>query len=434
MFAVSRVGDFVGLYVGMFLVPATLSQQKLGAVLPLMKFAAVVAVPMTIVARTAMKYISMLLVKEEHGKIKSMLRDLALLSSTVSVIIIVALWIGWDFIEKSLKIDDKRILWLLGASLIFSCWTPLATSVSQGLKHFYRIILARLLGPIARLLVAILLLKQLQVVGYLSANLSVGIVTLLLLGDGLLRYFRRDTPQESYKELLPDIKRYVVPIGIASLLLTVQLAAGPWFIRKSLSEEISAGYYIAAMFGNIPMWVAPAMLPFLFPLVSERYEKGISTRKMHIQALGIVLLAGLSIALFLFVYGENILALRPNWQKYSTYSPFMWQIALITTLDTFFQCHFTHETACKSFGFLRYYAPLVAVEIILLWVFMGWEHLSGIIPAGLYQSVHNAIPVSLQSVLIIMLAVRVVNFIFLLVSLWIPYITHINTTDRKYIR
>jgi O-antigen/teichoic acid export membrane protein len=421
MFLASRFGDFIGLYIGMFLVPAVLAPEKLGAVLPLLKFSAVVAVPMNIVARTAMKYINTMLVREEHGRIKSLLRDLTLLTSGISIFIILVLSIGWRFIERRLKIQDDRILWLIVISVIMACWTPLAQFMSQGLKHFNRIILARLLSPISRLIVILLVLKQLQIVGYLSANVIVSLVSLLLLGDGLLRYLRRDIMAESYRDLLPDMLNYAKPVATVTLMVAVQLAAGPWIIRQRLPETVSAGYYIAAMFGNIPLWVAPAMLPFLFPLVSEHHEKGVSTTKMHIQALGAVLFAGAGISLILFIFGGRILQLRPAWNEYSEYAVYMWQIALITTMDTLFFCHVTHDSACKRFRFLSYYVPLVVIEVILLGILMGWSHFSGVMPEALWQLIGRKIPVDLHSVLCIMITMRCLNSIFLFADMLRSY-------------
>ena len=124
---------------------------------------------------------------------------------------------------------------------------------------------------------------------------------------------------------------------------------------------------------------------------------------MHIQALGMVLLIGLGISAGLFLFGEKILSSRSVWQNYHQYAHFMWQIALITTLDTFFMCHVTHESACKRFQFLRFYTPLVLIEVCMLGVFMGWTHFSDVVPAGAWQFINEEVPVNLNSVITIML-------------------------------
>ncbi len=417
MFAASRVGDVVGLYIGMFLVPAVLAPEKLGAVLPLVKFGVLVAAPLGVVARTAMKFISMLLVKGEHGKIKAILRDLAVLSCGVSLLIILTMWLGWGFVERRLKIEDDRILWLLAATVILTCWSPLAHSVSQGLKHFYRIILARLLGPIGRLVVAVLLLHQLQIVGYLLANLAVMVITLLLLGDGLTRYFRREIPSVNYRSLLPEMLRYAVPIGLMTLMISLQLTVEPWVVRHRLPALDSAGFYVAAMFGNIPLWVAPAMTPFLFPLVSERFERGESTRKLHLQAVLFAGLIGAAIAAVLLLFGDRLLSLRAAWDQYRGYSPFMWKIACVTTLDVLFNCHMIHESACRRFGFLRYLLPLILGEVALLYVLMGWGALEGVLAPGLWQWVNGAYTPSLGFVINFMLATRLIMAIGVVLDL-----------------
>lgn len=406
MFAVSRVGDVVGLYIGMFLVPAVLAPEKLGAVLPLVKFGLLVAVPLGVVARTAMKFISTLLVKEEHGKIKAILRDLAVLSCGVSVLIVLLMWLGWGFVERRLKVDDDRILWLLVATVVLTCWSPLAQSVSQGLKHFYRLILARMLGPIGRLVVAVLLLQQLQIVGYLLANLAVMGVTLLLLGEGLTRYFRRDVPTSDYRDLLPEMMRYAVPIGLMTFMISLQLTVEPWVVRHRLPALDSAGFYVAAMFGNIPLWVAPAMTPFLFPLVSERFERGESTRRLHLQAMLFAGIIGAAISVGLLLFGDRLLSLRDAWAQYREYAPYMWRIACVTTLDVLFSCHMIHESACRKFTFLRYLLPLILGEVALLYILMGWGALEGIVPSNAWQFVNSLFSLNLEFVINFMLGAR----------------------------
>ena len=77
MFVASRMGDVIGLVIALFLVPMFVPTERLGAILPLIQFSVLIAIPMTIVTQTALKYLSQFVVVGEKGKIKRLLCDLA---------------------------------------------------------------------------------------------------------------------------------------------------------------------------------------------------------------------------------------------------------------------------------------------------------------------------------------------------------------------
>lgn len=408
MFAASRVGDVVGLYIAMFLVPDYIGKDKLGAVLPLWNLGLLAALPLTVVSRTAMKYVSMFLVQRESGYIKALLRDLAVVYSVVSAVIVLVLWRGWGFIDRRLDVGDSRIALVLGAMIILSCWRPLVQSIAQGLKHFYRIILARMMGPIARLVVTVLLIRQLQLVGYLSGMAAMALASSLILCGGALYYLRSGIEPRNYRAMLPEMVRYGVLIAVMVFTTTLQKTVEPWIIRHWLPTEDSAGYYIAAMFGRIPLYVAPAMMPFLFPLVSERFERGESTHSMYRQAIGLAAGLGAGIVILLAFGGETILGLRATWAEYNAYAPCMWKIALVSTCDVLLGCHMMHESASREFRYLRYLLPIAVIEVGVLYVLMGWGALEGILPPGFWQDVSAAYTPSLAFVINFMLASRLI--------------------------
>ena len=366
MFIAARAGDLVALCVGLFIVPDMVSREKLGAVLPLVKLAAFVAVPLTVVGHVAMKYINLFVVRKEDGKVKALLRDLLVLNTVLSLVVVLSLWLCWERIRAGLGIEDDTILWLLAGFVLVSCWTPIVIMISRGLKRFYRITAARIVGPVARLVVVLLLIRRLQVAGYLAGSLAQPIAVLVLLTGGLRRFIRPEVRYEGYRDSMGEMLRYLWPIGIMTVVTAFQLAIEPWLIRQHFSADESAGYYMAAMLGNVPMWVAPAMVPFLFPLVSEQFERGESTRRMHVQSLVVVCAIGFSISLVFLFVGRHILQFRGSWRQFSGYAALVPQLALVATLDVLMRCHMMHESACRRFGFLGYLVPVVVAEVCLL--------------------------------------------------------------------
>ncbi len=417
MFGFSRVGDLINLYIAMFLVPAVISKDRLGAVVPLIWLSSLVGVPLSIVVQGGLRYITKYEVAGERGKVKALLADISLVTGLLAAVVAAVLFSSHEFIQVRLKIMDPRVIVMVGAMAVVSCWTPVAQTTAQGLKRFYRLVAAQLAGPVARLIVVLLLLERLQIVGFLAGSVAFKVGVILTLGWGLWHYVGKDIRRESYRSDLPALVQYIKPIAVSGLVLTLQLAAEPWIIRQRLPETESAAYYILATFGNIPMYVAASVIPFLFPLVAERHERGQSTRRIHLQALAVVFLTGTVTALAFVFVGRPVLALREAWREYETYAPFLWQIGLVTTANVVVSCHTTHEIATRTFGYLRYVVPVILLELIVLQCLMGWPFFRPWLPAGLWGWVDGWIVRDLRFIVNFMLGARVLVLVGIVVEL-----------------
>ena len=409
MFGVSRLGDIVSLFIGAFLVPAVVSRERLGAILPLTQLAAFVALPLSIVLGVALKYMGVFIARGEEGKLKSLLRDLLVLTSVLSACAVAYIGFSAAFLQERLKVEDPRILWLVVGMGIISCWTPVATTMAQGFRRFYRLIASALVGPLVRLVVILLLLKQFQLVGFLTAAMCSRLAVLGMMLTVLWHRRGGTAVHESYRSHWREMLHYGAPFGVALAVYTLQLTVEPFIIRQRLPEADSAGYYIAAMFGNISMYVSGAMLPFLFPIVSASYERGESTRKLHRQALAFVLLAGCALAVVFLLCGDYILTWHSAWRGYRSFAPFIWQVAFVVTGNTLIQCHMMHENACRRFAYLGYYVPIVLVEVGLLYGLMGWPFFKPWLPSSLWAWVNGFIVRDLRFIMGFMLAARLLT-------------------------
>lgn len=406
MFVFARLGDVVNLYVGMFLVPAVITRDRLGAILPLTSMAAFVSLPLAIVVQAALKYLSIYEAAGQSGKSKALLRDVIRLSLVMAVVVAGYSWFGSAFVQRRLKLESPAIMWLVAAVGVSSCVKPVMVMAAQGLKTFYRLIVSNLLAPLSRVVAMVLLLGAFQLSGYLAATLVSNVVVILFLLHGLRPLLRRELASESYRADWRGIGRYLVPVGVTLLVLTLQQAVEPWVIRQRLPALDSAGYYVAAMFGNIPGYLGGAIIPFLFPLVSEAYERGDATRRMHVQAVAVTFLMGLAFTLVTALAGGWILGLQPAWREYSGFSGYIWQVSLMTTLYVALNCHIMHESACRRFRYLWYLVPAVLLEVALLYGVMGWPFFRPWLPAGLWNAVNSVVRRDLQFVVFFMLASR----------------------------
>jgi O-antigen/teichoic acid export membrane protein len=423
MFAVSRAGDLISLYIGIFIVPDVLSRDELGAVLPLTTLIPFVALPITVIMMAAVKYIGTFHAEGQLGKVRALIGDLVRMTAVLSVLLMVALVALRTPIQNSLRIQSPLVVVLVGLSAIATCWMPLVTAVCQGLKHFYRITLTKLAGPVARLGVVLLLLRPLGLAGYVASLFAATLAQVALLATGLRSVAIVQAERESYSEHKRAMVRYALTAGLFSLVSTWQAFFEPWMIRHALSPADSAGYYVAAMFGNIPLWVAPAMTPFLFPLLSERHETGRSTRPMHLQSLGAILAIGVAVAAALALLMPWMLTLRASWREYAAYAPFAWRQAVITTLSVLIGTHALCQTACRRFGFLWYCVPLVAIETAVIF---AWAPGHG--PAA-DQWWQHAFGKDLNAILRLMLGVRLATVCLALLE-WRDFWPSVGHTPR----
>jgi hypothetical protein len=408
MFVFSRVGDLINLLIAVILVPIHVSTEQLGAILPIMKMVALAAAPLSILLATALKYISVFANRDEPGMVRAMLRDLAGLLLILSGLVITGLLLTREFLEQQLKIDDPHVFLLIVMMCVMSCWVPGVTMACQGLKHFRTLIFVSISGPLFRLAATLVFLPSMKLAGYLMATLAASISGFLILTTRLLTSLSHPVPCVSYRAHWPEMRRYTLQIGAMIGLSLLQAAVEPWVVRQRMSIDDSAGFYMAAMLGSIPRYLAGALTPFFFILVSDLYESGESTRRFHLQALGATGGLGLVFSALFFFKGAWMLDLYSPWKSFVSYTPVIALMSLITTMDVLLSFHFLHENACRRFSYLKVFVPVVLVELVVLYGLNGWAWLQPHLPVELCVFVETSVRGSLGATLLIMLAARLV--------------------------
>jgi O-antigen/teichoic acid export membrane protein len=394
-FIFARAGDVISLYVGAILVPSVISSEQLGAVLPLMSLAMLATVPLAIPVQAAAKFVNRFLIRRQHGKILGVMRDLAVLTVVVSAVLLIGMLFAAPFIKLRLRFEDTRVLWLILGIGVASQWNALLQAVCLGLKRFSTIAIVGLVGPLGRLVIMLLLLHSLQLTGYFAAWLGQCAVLAILFGLSIQRASKcwPTVQRDSYQEEWRAIGHYIGLAAVWSILILLQNTVEPWVIRQRLSPADSAAFYVVSVFGRVPLYLAGAVSPFLFSVVSEKHEQGDSTRNALLQTMGAALALGGLVTVAGLFFGEWLLDLRAEWRKYIGYADLLWQVCLASTCWAAFGFYVQHELACRRFRFMAYAAPLVLGEVLVLyglnrwdifrtilsadaWAF-GWEHMVG---------------------------------------------------------
>ncbi|MDP7024483.1 MAG: hypothetical protein QGH42_09635 [Kiritimatiellia bacterium] len=407
-FGFSKIENLINLYVGAFLMVDLVGRDDLGAVVPFRMIILFAALPMGVLTRTAVKFINALHVGERRGEVKALLRDLSAVALGVSVLAVVVLWIGQGFVQDRMKFEDSRIYWVMVATLVASLWRPVLTVAAQGLMRFRYMILSSVIRPVVYLVLMLLLLRRYQLLGYLGALLGASVAVLIYLLWSIREFIGPGIRRESYAAEWGKIRRYGLNVGGAALLIGLAAIVEPWTIRNFTPRMDSAGYYVAFMFGQIPLYLSAAFTPFLFPLISQRFERGENTDRMLVQSVVAMLLIGLPLLVFFVFGGEWFLGLRASWSQYTDYAPLLWKISIVSILQSVMMALVAHENACSRFRYVKWFVPVLLAEIVLLYGLMGWHELRGVVPTGLWEAVQGVVQHKLTFAVWMMMGTRAV--------------------------
>jgi len=295
---------------------------------------------------------------------------------------------------------------------------PVLRVAAQGLMRFRYMILSGVVRPIVYLILMLLLLKRFQLLGYLIALLGASFAVVLYLLWSVREYIGPEIRAEGYGAEWGKIRRYGLNVGSVALLVGFAAIIEPWTIRNFTPRMDSAGYYVAFMFGQIPMYLSAAFTPFLFPLISERFEKGEKTDHMLFQSVVAMLLIGLPLLVFFVFGGRWFLGLRASWRQYVDYAPLLWKISLVSILQSVLGAFLAHENACSRFRYVKWFAPVLVLEVVLLYGLMGWHELRAVVPAGLWEPVQAVVQHKLAFAVWMMMGTRVVLVLAAGLCLW----------------
>lgn len=404
-FIVNRLGDVINIFIGLYLVPRLLPGEDLGALLPLMAVGAIFSTPLALLLIPVGKFLSVFAAKGETGKIRALLADSLWISLLFAVVM--TAWIFWqgDALMLRLHVTDPRLLWPVAGFAVLVCIEPIVSGALRALQQFKPMLWAGLFSPYVRLAGMLTLLLPLGALGYLLTQLTTSVFGVLFGLCVLYLTLRKLGPRVSYWPHGREMILFALPLVALSLVSRFQLPIETMVIRHRLPAVDSAGYYYAVMLGAIPGYVTGAMLPFLWPILSDRFERGQRTEGLLLQSMLFNLVVGACFVGLFALIMPWFFRLPGPWHEYGAYAGFVWQAALIGTLKTAQTFYTAHEMACRRFIYMWYLIPLLLLECAVLYLLPGWSAVRSYLPAAVWDWVAVRYQPSLQGfVTIIMLA------------------------------
>ncbi|MCI6589688.1 MAG: hypothetical protein MSB12_01090 [Lentisphaeraceae bacterium] len=374
VFLAMRLGDAVNAITGLWAIPRALGAERLGAVLPLLQFGAVLTLPMTVLCTVFTRTLCAYIVAGEQTKARGLLRDTLLLALLCLALGLGALACGIvPPLCRCLNIPVSPATATLAlVSALLAALVPMTTAALQATKRFGAMALGSLLAAPLRLAAMLLCLPLLGLSGYFLGQslplLLTAAIALLALRPLLQRAPGVPLPFGLWLADLRPLARYTLWVALGALVAALQGAAVTFAIRHRLAADASAAYYLLSRFAELATYCGTTLALVLFPYAVEaRAHQQASAPLLRRTAL-LLFAGGLLLSAALFFALPPLFRLLPTYAPYASYAPWGAYLALTTTLNALSTLHFSHAMARNDFRWLAIAAPiaLAAAALFLL--------------------------------------------------------------------
>ncbi len=377
IFTAQRFGDVLNAVAGLWLVPQFVPQSDLGALEPLAKVGAMLGLPIAIIVTPYIKLLNRHATRGELGKVKAMLRDALLFCAAASGVTITAAVLLMPRIFEIVRVESGRLALLIIATSILGALTPIFDGTLRALKRFRTYSAISLIAAPARFVTLLLALPLRGLTGYFTGQASAPILSIGAASLDIFRRFGRNVKCEPYwRENRRLFLLILIPCVLSGATGTLRVTLEMMMIR-SLPDIESAAFYHLSRFSEIASYVLNPLVFVLFPIISEKHERGLNTHRMLLQTMGFALATGAVLAVVFAVFGNRLFMLSPIWQPYAPYTRLLGIMTLLAAVRMAVTCFTTHEVACLRFTFLRYTVPLCLIESAIIYAAFRFPAQSG---------------------------------------------------------
>ena len=297
-----------GSYIYHLLMGRMLGPINYGALNSLIAIFYLLAIPSMALIAVIVKFTTVYKAQNDYEKLYSLFRSLSekffLLGITVFLFFIFAR----DIIANFLQIGEAGAVALVGSFFFLSLLSTVNNGILQGLLNFKFYSANNVFSSVLKVGFGILLVKL---------GFSVNGAILAILISYVLPYFTSLYPlrflwrykQEMIKIDWREIFSYAGPVIVATLGIT-SLYSTDVILVKHFFPAFEAGLYAAlSVVGKIIFFASGTIGIVMFPIISERFEKGSHYRSILYQALTLVVLSSSLLTIIYFLWPELMMRL-----------------------------------------------------------------------------------------------------------------------------
>lgn len=419
-FIALRFGDAINAFTGLYVVPKFVSQDELGAVLPVLNFTVFLSLPLSIFITGYTKLLNVCSVNNEWGKVKRMYIDVLKYSFffiLLSVLLVVAFH---GLVFERLRIQNG----LLGVAIVLAgflgAFAPLFTNTLQGLKKFRELSLVNIIAAPIRLVVILLAMPIRPLTGFFVAHGSVPFAQIIASTFAIRKtVFSKEVASQPYLD--DRTRRWFLRFLFLNALFVVPMIIGncveTMLIRQRLSALDSAAFYMLSRIAEIGGYLGLTLMVVIFPFASEQHEKGRDSDLLLLRVIGASAAFSLLFALVCYFSKDFVLPLLPNGESYLAYTKEYMLLIFIYSAIAIWYCFVNNEMASERFTFLRYHIPLQLIFIGILFALTGYGYFYGYLPDSWVNAIRDLNACRLSFVLHLIAGVNLLRLLVIFVHL-----------------
>lgn len=371
LFIALRAADLINLVAGMWIVPKFVNRDDLGAVLPVVTFTTILALPAFAFAFVLMKEANHLAAISAFGRLKSLLKGAFLGTSVLLTITFVLAASAIPFFIESMGIKESSITILATLAAALGCFAPVYQDALNGLKRFGAYGIAEIASATARVAIMLAIMPFRALFGFFAGNAAQPIVRII----ASLFALRKELKVSSVSYWSPNPLPRLAPLffGVLATLTMPMLASlgEQAIVRTALAPEVSAAYYLMTRLTDLLNYLTLPILLVLFPYAAEAAERGESTIPLVLKSTLAALIGAILLGIVYAFCSDNLVQFLARLSTSDTNSistsAFDLDLLLLINFLTAFQVFYTNaEIAAGRFRFLLWFIPLHLAYFVLI--------------------------------------------------------------------
>lgn len=413
-FTAARCGDFINAFIGLWLVPKYVGMDELGAVLPLANFAVFLALPVGVFSTAFAKYVNVLVMQGEWGKLKTMLRSVFVAAGVFLVFAFLAVQFMLPLVLERVRVAKGTLGVVIVVSALVGAVAPIYLNTLQVMKRFKEVTVINFFCSPLRLVVMLVTMPFRALTGYFVGQAAGPFFQIGASVYALRKEMGTSVKAEPYwtKLVICAFMKYMFFIALAMFVVSLVSFVEPLIIRQRLPEVDSAAFYMISRFAEIGSYLGLTLSTILFPYVSEASEAGGSGNKIIIRSMAGAITFGVVCAGGFYLFGRDAFSFLPNGATYAQYVPELVVLTLVLSVNISVGCFTTGEIAANRFAWLWWFVPVYLLYTVFLFVVTGYGYLQGILPDSMIDALASLNACRLRFVLGTMVVFAVVRLLF----------------------
>ncbi|MDP1728856.1 MAG: oligosaccharide flippase family protein [archaeon] len=264
---------------------------------------ALFAIPTLAIQTVISKKTTELKFKKEDGKIQGLMNSSLKKMFYLGLIFFILYSIFSIVLSKIL--DIKYIYLFLGGVFIFGAFTyPVLAGIIQGLKRFKELGLNFLLNCVVKFFVAISLVYMgFRIYGAILGFLSGMFLALIVLFYNIKSVTKSKTKKFEIKIFYGENAYFMYAMLIIVLMYSLDVI----FAKAFFNSEIAGRYSVISLIGKTIFFVISSIGTAMFPINTERFVSGKSTKSVFRKAILLALIISISAVIIFSLFPHFII-------------------------------------------------------------------------------------------------------------------------------